>query len=66
MLIIVTSTNDSLNGRVLRKKYIKEGDIIKIKTLEGKHKRIKVEYVRKTRTGYIIKNSNFTLVLKHE
>jgi hypothetical protein len=66
MLKIITSTNDSLHGRVLRKKYIKKGDVIKIKTPDGKRKRIKVENVKKTRTGYIIQNSNITLVLKEE
>lgn len=66
MLKIITSTNDSLHGRVLRKKYIKEGDRIKIKTLDGRNKVFKVEYVKETRDGYIIKNSNTTLILRDE
>ena len=66
MLKIVTSTNDSLSGVVLQRKNVNKGDVIRIKTPDDRRKIFKVEYVKKTRTGYIIKDSNTTLILRDE
>ena len=66
MLKIVTSTNDSLNGVVLQKKNLNEGDVIRIKTPDGRRKIFKIEFVKKTKDGYTIKDSNTTLILKNE
>ena len=41
------------------------GDTIEITNVKtGKPKRIKIEYIRKTKAGYVIKNVNVTLILK--
>jgi len=66
MLKIISSTSNSIQGRVLRKKHLNKGDVITILTSDGKRKIFKIEYVRKVKNGYIIKNSNITLVLKEK
>ena len=66
MLKIISSTSNSIQGRVLRKKHLNKGDVIMILTSEGKRKIFKIEYLRKVKKGYIIKNSNITLVLKEK
>ena len=66
MLKIITSTNDSLHGHVLRKKYLNKGDLIIIKKLDGRKKRFRIEHIQKTKDGYVIKDSHNTLVLRDE
>ncbi len=43
------------------------GNIIKLtNTKTGKSKNIRIEYIRKTKEGYVIKNVNNTLFLKQK